>query len=83
MQGPGWPALGTEPMDLVTTPPAPARDARQRDAPVVPRMPAARRTGFFRSRPPAWTERDGIVRDGKKKDKSIGIGHTAKMAVPI
>jgi hypothetical protein len=46
-------------------------------------MPAARRTGFFRSRPPAWTERDGIVRDGKKKDKSIGIGHAAKMAVPI
>jgi hypothetical protein len=30
------------------------------DAPVVPRMPAASMTGFFRVRPPASTVRDGM-----------------------
>lgn len=60
MLGPGWPSLGAEPKDLVTTPPAPASAARRSEAPVVPRMPAARMTGFGSNRPPASTVRDGM-----------------------
>src|SRR5512137_1272555 len=71
IEGPGWPSRGTEPTDLVTTPPAPAAAARRREAPVVPRMPAARRTGLARSSPPAWMERDGMNGDILRQDKRL------------
>src|SRR5512136_3061468 len=57
--GPGWPSRGTGPMDLVTTPPAPSRRILPRDAPVVPRIPAARMRWFRRPTPPTVTGPDG------------------------
>ncbi|VVB63336.1 Uncharacterised protein [uncultured archaeon] len=72
MLGPGCPSRGSMPMDLVTTPPAPACAARRRDAPVVPSMPAASITGLCKVRPPTSTERDGMNGKMQRENKRIG-----------
>ena len=54
-QGPACPSFGTGPIDFVTTPPAPRLSIRERDAPVVPRIPAARIRWLSSVTPPTET----------------------------
>ena len=53
--GPACPSFGAGPIDLVTTPPAPIRSIRDRDAPVVPSTPAASSRWFSSATPPTVT----------------------------
>src|SRR5208282_1113534 len=62
MVGFGYPGRGTEPIDFVMTPPAPALQAPASDSPLSPQIPEARRNGFRRLTPAHRTARSATRR---------------------
>ena len=61
-QGLAWPALGSRPMDFVTTAPQPLPSMRTSEGPVSSMIPDATIPGFSRVSPPTRVLRDAMHR---------------------